>query len=302
MRDVLGKLISQWMEQDENVLFLAADIGGGLFKPLKSIFPDRVINVGIAEQNMIGMAAGFTSLGFRVICYSKACFVSLRVADQIKNALCYAQNNVIIIAADSGYDEANAGYAHIALEDLGIIRSLAGINVYVPTTITGMRECFRDAMESAYPSYIRMNKEKVCETEGAFRKIERGLYYLKESQLHKTLMVTHGISAKYALAWSEKRIESCSVIAVDSFQKIDSVLQREMKRYEQIIVLEEQFKRNGLYQFVEELVLEGKISTIQLFRIGPETVYKKVCFDRASKVCEEIADCIVPSDQQQWRK
>ena len=292
MRDVLRKLISQWMEQDENVLFLAADIGGGLFKPLKSVFPNRVINVGIAEQNMIGMAAGLTNLGFRVICYSKACFVSLRVVDQIKNALCYAQNNVIIIAADAGYDEANAGYAHISVEDLGIIRSLAEINVYVPTTITGMRECFQEAVESAFPSYIRMNKEMVCETKGVFRKIDRGLYYLKESPIQKTLIITHGISAKYALAWSESQIETCSVMAVDQFQKIDSALQSELKHYEQIIVFEEQFKRNGLYEFVEELVIEGNLLPIRLLRIGPETLYKRLCFVRESKIREEIADSI----------
>ena len=292
MRDGLRKLISQWMEQDENVLFLAADIGGGLFKPLKSVFPNRVINVGIAEQNMIGMAAGLTNLGFRVICYSKACFVSLRVVDQIKNALCYAQNNVIIIAADAGYDEANAGYAHISVEDLGIIRSLAEINVYVPTTITGMRECFQEAVESAFPSYIRMNKEMVCETKGVFRKIDRGLYYLKESPIQKTLIITHGISAKYALAWSESQIETCSVMAVDQFQKIDSALQSELKHYEQIIVFEEQFKRNGLYEFVEELVIEGNMLPIRLLRIGPETLYKRLCFVRESKIREEIADSI----------
>jgi transketolase len=280
------------MEQDENVLFLAADIGGGLFKPLKSVFPNRVINVGIAEQNMIGMAAGLTNLGFRVICYSKACFVSLRVVDQIKNALCYAQNNVIIIAADAGYDEANAGYAHISVEDLGIIRSLAEINVYVPTTITGMRECFQEAVESAFPSYIRMNKEMVCETKGVFRKIDRGLYYLKESPIQKTLIITHGISAKYALAWSESQIETCSVMAVDQFQKIDSALQSELKHYEQIIVFEEQFKRNGLYEFVEELVIEGNMLPIRLLRIGPETLYKRLCFVRESKIREEIADSI----------
>lgn len=294
MREVLGNLISQWMKRDENVLFLAADIGGGLFKQLKDIFPERVINAGIAEQNMIGMAAGFTNIGFRVICYSKACFVSLRVADQIKNALCYARNNVIIIAADSGYDEANAGYAHISMEDLGIIRSLAEINVYVPTTATGMRECFQDAVESVCPSYIRMNKEKVCETEGAFRKIDNGLYYLRESQIHKMLVITHGISAKCALEWSERQIETCSVIAVDQFQKVNDALQYEMKQYEQIIVFEEQFKRNGLYQFIEELIIDGNISAVQLFRIGPETIYKKICFDRTSKVREEIADFIMP--------
>ena len=292
MRDVLRKLISQWMEKDENVLFLAADIGGGLFKPLKSVFPNRVINVGIAEQNMIGMAAGLTNLGFRVICYSKACFVSLRVVDQIKNALCYAQNNVIIIAADAGYDEANAGYAHISVGDLGTIRSLAEINVYVPTTITGMRECFQEAVESAFPSYIRMNKEMVCETKGVFRKIDRGLYYLKESPIQKTLIITHGISAKYALAWSESQIETCSVMAVDQFQKIDSALQSELKHYEQIIVFEEQFKRNGLYEFVEELVIEGNMLPIRLLRIGPETLYKRLCFVRESKIREEIADSI----------
>lgn len=175
---------------------------------------------------------------------------------------------------------------------MGIIRSLAEINVYVPTTITGMRECFQEAVESAFPSYIRMNKEMVCETKGVFRKIDRGLYYLKESPIQKTLIITHGISAKYALAWSESQIETCSVMAVDQFQKIDSALQSELKHYEQIIVFEEQFKRNGLYEFVEELVIEGNMLPIRLLRIGPETLYKRLCFVRESKIREEIADSI----------
>lgn len=116
--------------------------------------------------------------------------------------------------------------------------------------------------------------------------------YLKESPIQKTLIITHGISAKYALAWSESQIETCSVMAVDQFQKIDSALQSELKHYEQIIVFEEQFKRNGLYEFVEELVIEGNMLPIRLLRIGPETLYKRLCFVRESKIREEIADSI----------
>ena len=65
-----------------------------------------------------------------------------------------------------------------------------------------------------------------------------------------------------------------------------------MKHYEQIIVFEEQFKRNGLYEFVEELVIEGNMLPIRLLRIGPETLYKRLCFVRESKIREEIADSI----------
>ena len=68
MRDELVKLIIRWMEKDGDVVFLTADIGGGIYKQLYKLYPERVFNVGIAEQNMIGMAAGLTRMGFRVIC------------------------------------------------------------------------------------------------------------------------------------------------------------------------------------------------------------------------------------------
>lgn len=287
MRDALEALILEWMGKDENVLFLTADIGGGLFKNLRRIFPQRTINAGIAEQNMIGMAAGLTNVGFRVICYSKACFISLRVIDQIKNALCYAGNNVVLIGADAGYDEADAGYSHISMEDIGALRSLAEIEIYVPTTPSSLKACFWEAVQCVHPSYIRLNKEGLSvSTEGA----DKGIYYLKEVQKCGRLIVTQGISAKSALEWSKKHLQPDNVIAVDRYQGISDLLLEEIRQYEEIIVFEEQFKRNGLYSLIAELMTEENVRNTRLLRIGPKTEYKRECFNRCSKVNEEMTE------------
>ena len=213
MRAKLETLIREWMISDDKVIFLAADIGGGLFKNLKNEFSKRVINVGIAEQNMVGMAAGLSSQGFRVICYSKACFISLRVVDQIKNALCYAKAPVILIAADAGYDEANAGAPHIAMEDIGVMKALAGIDIYIPSTFHGLTYSFQQAKETKNPVYIRINKEKIEEDLCQIHDITKGCYYIRKKEEESILHIVNGCSAIKAM-----KINKGDVVAIDNLQ------------------------------------------------------------------------------------
>lgn len=286
MRNELEKIITHWMEQDASVLFLAADIGGGLYKKLAERFPRRVTNVGIAEQNMIGMAAGLTDMGFRVICYSKACFISLRVADQIKNALCYAQKNVLLIGADAGYDEANAGHPHIALEDLGIAQSFPGMDIYMPTTFHGLHNIFSVLRDSDRPSYLRINKGKLEESGREFRDVGFALYYLKETGRAQTLAISYGCAVIEAMRIAEKN-PGTNVLAMDSFSIDDDALLEEVRRYERMLVVEEQFERNGLYDYLCRWMVRHYVTDIALERMGPEFSYRKHCFDRETALAEE---------------
>ena len=279
MRDELVKLIVQWMEKDDNVVFLTADIGGGVYKQLYILFPERVFNVGIAEQNMIGMAAGLTNLGFRVLCYSKTCFISLRVVDQIKNALCYPLNNAILLASDAGYDEANAGYPHISLEDIGVIRSLPDMEIYLPSTAWGLRSCFQKMRDSKNPSYLRMNKEKVEIRDEDFQEVAETVYYIKSAEQKKTLCVSYGCSIIEAVKIAEQRTD-VSVLAIDTLQFDKKALADELQKYDKVIVVEEQFESCGIYDIFCRLFVEKKIQNVSLERIGPEFSYRRYCFDR----------------------
>lgn len=279
MRDELVKLIIQWMGKDGDVVFLTADIGGGIYKQLYKLFPERVFNVGIAEQNMVGMAAGLTRMGFRVICYSKTCFISLRVVDQIKNALCYSLNNAILIASDAGYDEANAGYPHISLEDIGVIQSLPDMDIYLPSTVWGIRRCFQKMQNSKHPSYLRMNKEKAEMQDEDFREVAEAVYYIKSAEQKKTLCVSYGCSVLEAVKIAEKG-NDISVLAMDTLQFDRKVLVDELQKYSKVIVVEEQFENCGIYDVLCRLFVERKIWNVDLERIGPEFTYRKYCFDR----------------------
>jgi transketolase len=283
MRNTLERLITNWMRQDEKVIFLAADIGGGLYKNIKAKYADRTINVGIAEQNMVGMAAGLAQQGFRVICYSKACFISLRVLDQIKNALCYAKLPVILIAADAGYDEANAGAPHTALEDLGAINSLADICIYTPTTTKGLESIFYKVMESDKPSYIRINKECISNDTVTDCEMTEGFYYiLKGGTDKKILNIVNGCVARWTIQEAEG-----DIMAVDDWQSLSENFIQLLKSYDEVIVWEEQFTDNGLYAKLCILMVENKLTEIDLKRIGPEKTYRRVCFYREDAELEE---------------
>lgn len=276
MRNVLNRLIKNWMYEDESVIFLAADIGGGLFSELKEWCPERVFNVGIAEQNMIGMAAGLSREGFRVICYSKACFISLRVLDQIKNALCYAGNPVILIASDAGYDEADAGYPHISLEDIGAISSLANIEIYIPTIAQSLERIFDKCKKSHLPSYIRINKKCVSEDVINMGDITDGFYYIRKSrERSRKLHVANGCVAGYVL-----ENVAGDVAAYDDFNSDTGKVAAFIKNYEEITVWEEQFDNNGIYDLLCRIIVKYQLEKTRLRRIGPQKEYRKECFDR----------------------
>lgn len=279
MRDELVKLIIQWMEKDDNVVFLTADIGGGVYKQLYKLFPARVFNVGIAEQNMVGMAAGLTNMGFHVICYSKTCFISLRVVDQIKNALCYSLNNVILIASDAGYDEANAGYPHISLEDIGVIQSLPDMDIYLPSTEWGLKRCFQKMQNSKHPSYLRINKGKAETQADAFTEVSEAVYYIKLARQKKTLCISYGCSLIEAVKIAEQGTD-ISILAMDTLQFDEEAIVDELKKYSKIIIVEEQFENCGIYDIFCRLFVKRKIQNVDLERIGPEFSYRRYCFDR----------------------
>ena len=282
MRARLETLIREWMISNEKVIFLAADIGGGLFKNLKKEFPERVLNVGIAEQNMIGMAAGLSCQGFRVICYSKACFISLRVVDQIKNALCYAKLPVILIAADAGYDEANAGAPHIALEDIGVIKALAGIDLYIPSTFYGLTYSFEQAIKAENPVYIRINKDKIEENLCQIQNITDGCYYIRKKEKASLMYMVNGCNVMKAINQKEG-----DIIAIDDLQCDWTSVIETIKKYSRIVVWEEQFADNGIYSILCRLFVENHIVDKDIKRIGPSKEYKRYCFDRNSSNKEE---------------
>lgn len=162
MRDAYCKTLMELSEDSENIVVLDADlIGSSGMKPYFKAYPERAIQCGIAEANMVGIAAGLSAVGKVPFAHSFGCFASRRAADQIFVSACYAQLNVRIIGSDPGVVAAYNGGTHMPFEDMGVLRSYAGITLIEPTDPVMMADIVKQLIEPWGVYYIRMARKSV---------------------------------------------------------------------------------------------------------------------------------------------
>lgn len=145
-------------ENDPRIMLLVGDLGFSVVEAFGSKYPDRFVNIGIAEQNMAAVAAGLAISGNIVFTYSIGNFATLRGIEQIRNDICYHHANVKILAVGCGFAYGDLGMTHHATEDIAIMRSLPYMRVYVPADYKEALFCLREAYETEGPAYIRMAK------------------------------------------------------------------------------------------------------------------------------------------------
>ena len=150
-------------EHDERIHLLCGDIGYSVLEPFRERFAERFLNVGVAEQNMIGIAAGLAADGRVPFCYSIGNFPTLRCLEQIRNDVCYHGFNVNIAAVGGGLAYGAQGYTHHAIEDLAILRALPRMVVAAPGDPLEAAAATRLLARQPGPSYLRLGRagEKV---------------------------------------------------------------------------------------------------------------------------------------------
>ncbi|MGL4228604.1 MAG: transketolase family protein [Tannerellaceae bacterium] len=124
----------------------------------KRIYPDDFINVGIAEQNMLGVAAGLASEGYRPICVTQAAFITMRSFEMVRQYMGYMKYPVITIGLSSGFALTYLGNTHYAIEDIAIMRSIPGLNIFSPADAGAAVKAFEKALELGAPTYIRLTQ------------------------------------------------------------------------------------------------------------------------------------------------
>jgi transketolase len=158
MRHALSPLFLETADSDERFLVLSGDHGYELFDALRTRHPDRFVNVGVAEQSMIGIAAGLCRTGFRPCIYGLASFVPLRVLEQVKIDLCYGSLPVMILGDGAGLVYSALGVSHQCGEDVACLRPLPTIAIYSPCDAHELRACWNEARQGSHPSYLRIGK------------------------------------------------------------------------------------------------------------------------------------------------
>lgn len=161
MRAVYCRTMLELAERDPRIVDVEADLSGAHgMKPFKQQFSDRSFNVGIAEANMVGVAAGLAACGKVPFVHSFATFASRRCFDQIAISVCYAGLGVKIVGSDPGVGAELNGGTHMALEDVGIMRTLPGMTIFEPTDSVQLRKALPVLVEHEGPVYIRLFRRK----------------------------------------------------------------------------------------------------------------------------------------------
>jgi transketolase len=145
-------------ETDESIVLLCGDLGFSVLERFADRFPDRYCNVGIAEQNMIGIAAGLAMTGKTVVTYSIANFGTVRSLEQIRNDVCYHDRSVICVSVGTGAAYGSQGYTHHGIEDLGFLKMLPNIEVASPGDAHEVRWALRHLVARRRPGALRLGR------------------------------------------------------------------------------------------------------------------------------------------------
>lgn len=160
MRMSFVQALCESAQRDGRVHLLTADLGYSVVEPFAQAFPRRFTNVGVAEQNLIGVAAGLALSGKVVFVYSIANFPTLRCLEQIRNDVCYHQADVKIVAVGGGLAYGAQGYTHHGVEDLAVMRALPGMTVVAPGDPIETRLATRALVRQPGPAYLRLGKAR----------------------------------------------------------------------------------------------------------------------------------------------
>lgn len=260
-REAFGATLLSMLEEGKNVCAVEADLSGSTTtKKIKDKYGDRLINCGIAEQNMIDVAAGMSLCGFTPFTGSFAVFGTGRCYDQIRNTVCYSNLNVKICPTHAGVSVGPDGGTHQMLEDVALMSVLPNMKVLVPSDYNSACAAIRLVEETQGPAYVRMGRAKVGQVYSEDVKLELGgSFKLREGK--DVTIVANGVEVAEALkaadALAEAGIEA-EVIDAYSVKPLDvnSILES-VKKTGKIVVCEEHSIYGGLCAAVAEALAQA---------------------------------------------
>lgn len=267
-REAFGETLLELVEEGVNVAAVDADLAGSTtLNKLGAKYPDRFVDVGIAEQDMVGVAAGLSLTGRVAFTASFAVFGVGRCYDQIRNTVCDAGLNVKICPTHAGVTVGEDGATHQMLEDIGMMRALPGMRVLVPADYRAAKAAIRIAAETDGPVYVRMGRHKVPEVYD--ETFEGGLPYagvLREGT--DVTIAACGVEVAQANTAADLLAEkgiSAEVIDVFSVKPLaEDVILGSVAKTGHIVTCEEHMVYGGMGSAVAELLAE-KCPTPQAF-------------------------------------
>lgn len=269
--DFVAELVAL-AEEDERLMLLTGDLGFMVLEDFQKRFPDRFINCGVGEQNMVGVATGLAEAGFVPFVYSIATFSSLRPYEFIRNGPILHRLPVRIVGVGGGFDYGHNGITHFALEDYGVMRVQPGITTVAPADAAQARAALRATVDLPGPVYFRIGK-RPDPLPGLDGRFELGrLAILREGGDAAILAI--GSIAHEAVAAAELLAEQdvyATVAVVSSFNPSPSDdIAALLEEIPAVLTVEAHYRNGGLGSLVAEVIAERSLDC-RLLRAGVAT-------------------------------
>lgn len=283
MRDHFVKKLEKLVAEDSTIMLTTADMGFGVFDNYRKLYPSQFVNVGIAEQNMTGMAAGMALEGLKVLTYSIANFPTLRCLEQIRNDACYHGADVKIVAVGGGFSYGALGMSHHATEDLAILRSLPEMTVVSPTSLWEASEATEAILNTNGTCYLRLDKSHGNDFYKENEKFEIGKARVLREGIDCYILVTGGILEEVELAVEELTLRGidAGIISVHTIKPFDKKMVINIARKTPaIITVEEHSVNGGLGGITAETLCEAGVFPQKMLKIGLEDTYSSIVGDQ----------------------
>lgn len=277
MRAAFSAALTRLGQADPNVLLLTGDHGYALFDEFRRACPAQFINAGIAEQNMVGMAAGLARIGFRPFVYGLSAFVPIRVVEQIKMDIAHDDLPVVLLGDGAGFVYSHLGPSHQAAEDIACTRAVPGLTVLSPGDRFEITACMDFAYGHAGPVYMRMGKADRGDVhKGALPDLVAGdLLPVRPGIGNDLALIATGamLSTAVELAKEDPALAVWSAPSVKPLcgAKISGIA----RANKGIVVLEEHSVHGGLGAAVAEIVTE--MAPCPVLRIGIGDRFSQHC-------------------------
>lgn len=270
MRTTFINKLTEFARNDKDVYLITSDTGLGVFEEFKKEFPERYINVGIAEAAMIGMAAGLVLSGKKVFCYAISTFITMRCFEQVRVDLCYQNLPVKLIGVGGGLTYGAAGSTHHTIEDIAVMSSLPNMKVICPGDPFEVEKAMYDMMQFDSPCYLRIGKsgEKLINDTSTEFKTGKGTVINQGSDI---AIISTGNMLEVAVEAAQKLQDkgiNPEVISMHTIKPVDrELIINTAKKCKNIVSIEEHNIIGGLGSTLSSVITDEELD-VKLLKFG----------------------------------
>jgi transketolase len=265
MRGTFVNTLCEIAEQDDRVVLLTGDLGFTVLEGFRDRHPTRFYNVGVAEQNMVGVATGLAEAGLIPFCYSIGTFASLRPFEFIRNGPVVHHLPVRIVGLGAGFEYGTAGITHYSLEDIGVMRTQPGLDIVAPADYEQTRTALLQTWDVPEPVYYRLGKDDRSVMPGLEGRFARGRAQTVREGDDLLIFTCGPISLEVAAAATElaehERIESRVVVVASISPAPEQDLAEALERHRFALTVETHYANGGLGSMVAETIAAHGLGT-----------------------------------------